>query len=65
MAKGWQKMDNSLFLNHGRIVILQNASLLKRRKLSEFHDAAGHIEWRRTYAKLLCRYWWRSMVSDV
>ena len=59
-----EKSSNGLFRYHHRVVIPRPASALIKALLVEYHDNAGHPNYRRFMASLLKRFWWDKMTFD-
>ena len=60
-----EKSPDGLFRRyHHRVVIARSASVLIKALLVEYHDNAGHPNYRRLMASLPKRFWWNKMTFD-
>ena len=59
-----EKSSDGLFRYHHRVVIPRPTLALIKALLVEYHDNAGHPNYRRLLASLLKRFWWDKMAFD-
>ena len=63
-SHGLTKSSEGLYTYHDRLVIPRPAQELRNLLLTEYHDNAGHPNWRRLLASLLKRFWWERISFD-